>query len=141
MTKYDQLNQLKQKALLGDIHAQLDLAETFDEGHPRNVQQAYYWYKIAASRGNPHALNNLAFLYEHGRGVTKNRKMALKYYKKAANKGNVIAMANLGVMMHADRKFRRARLYFEQAIASGDEPSKLYIQLYNKKKEDGLKTG
>lgn len=132
MVKYDHLSVLKKKALEGDLHAQFDLAETYDLGRPRKLKQAFYWYKIAAERGDHHALNNLAFLYEHGRGVQKNRKAALKYYTKAANKGNVIAMANLGVLMHEDRKFRRARMYFEQAVASGDEASKLYIKLYAK---------
>jgi len=124
MVKYDHLNAIVSKARLGDLHAQLQLAETYDEGRPRRVKRAFFWYKIAAERGDLHALNNLAYLYEHGRGVIKDRKKALYYYKKAANKGNVIATANLGVLMYEDRKFRRAKLYLTQASVLGDTYSK-----------------
>ena len=140
MVKYDHVQQLRQKALMGDLDAQCDLAETYDEGRPRNLKKAFYWYNIAAERGNHHALNNLAYLYEHGRGISKNRKKAIYYYKKASNKGNVIATANLGVLMYEDRKYRRAKMYLEQALASGDEECKVYLH-YIKNKDQKKKHG
>ena len=134
MVKYDQrrLQRLQALADRGDRTAQFDLGETYDIGHPRNLKKAAHWYRIAGERGDKHALNNLGYLYEHGRGVPKDHQKAWEYYRRSADKGNVIAVANLGVLMHQQRKYRRALIYFERAVASGDEASKVYIEMYRK---------
>ena len=45
---------------------------------------------------DPWALNNIGFLYAHGKGVEQNPDEALKWYRKAAQFGHFEAQYNLG---------------------------------------------
>ncbi len=65
--------------------------------HVRNTD-AFRWLHQAAEAGDVNAMNNLAVLYEYGRGTPKDFKAAAVWYRRAANTGNFSAMANLGVL-------------------------------------------
>jgi TPR repeat protein len=49
-----------------------------------------------AKKGNLEAMNDLAFAYEKGNGVTQNTVESIKWYKKAAQSGYAAAQSNLG---------------------------------------------
>ena len=52
------------------------------------MRQAAYWFAEAASLGVTDSQFNLAFLYEHGYGVTQNLVEAGKWYSVAARSGD-----------------------------------------------------
>lgn len=41
------------------------------------------WYKRAADKGNPEAMNNLSMMYAAGDGVPRNQEEAAKWFKMA----------------------------------------------------------
>lgn len=45
-------------------------------------------FREAAELGNVSAQCNLAMMYKHGQGTTRDMKMALRYYQAAANQGD-----------------------------------------------------
>ena len=53
------------------------------------------WYTQAAEKGNATAQNNLALLYEHGKGVPKNHKKAIELLYCAIENGSSSAEGNL----------------------------------------------
>ena len=76
----------------GVIHAQALLGFAYfysAEGGPNEAeefQKAVYWYKKAADRGCPVALQSLGWFYREGRGCEKNIKLAIEVYRKSAEK-------------------------------------------------------
>jgi excinuclease ABC subunit C len=62
--------------------------------------QAAQCYTEAAEQGHGGAQLNLATLYEHGQGVTRDQAKALTWLTKAARLGNADAQYRLGVQRH-----------------------------------------
>ena len=61
-----------------------------------NYERAAHYYQLLAEKKNHSAMNNLAILYESGKGVEKNSKKAFELYKEATeNGGRTIAFSNL----------------------------------------------
>lgn len=57
--------------------------------------EAFKYFRLAAESGSKEGQNNLAYMYENGRGVDKNMAAAVKWYKKAAGQNLDIAKSNL----------------------------------------------
>ncbi len=78
-----ELKELKDKALLGDIDAQLKLGSHFYER--ARYSDAKYWFEISANSGNIDAQHNLG-VYYHTIRVDKDK--AFYWHKKAADQGD-----------------------------------------------------
>ena len=63
--------------------------------------EALPWYEKASNQGHALATNNLAYLYDLGRGVTQDRRKGFELYSKAAELGWAEAMWNLANMYGA----------------------------------------
>ena len=57
-------------------------------------------FRPLAEQGLADAQYNLAWMYEHGEGVTQDYKKALKWYQLAVEQGDATAGHQLGVMHH-----------------------------------------
>ena len=55
-----------------------------------------FWYRRAAEQGNARAQRNLGWMFQYGRGVTKDDSQAVLWYRKSAEQGNASAQRNLG---------------------------------------------
>ena len=64
-------------------------------------EKAFYWFYLAAERGNAYALYRLGTLYDSGLGCEKNGQVALEYYQKAFDKGSSNAAYTLGASLEA----------------------------------------
>ena len=60
-------------------------------------------WRPLAERGYAKAQSNLAWMYEHGRGILQDEAEAVKWYRKAAEQGDARAQSNLGVMFKNDQ--------------------------------------
>ena len=49
----------------------------------KDYKKAMEWYNKADLSGNADALNNIALLYEEGKGVKKDMEKAAEWYKKS----------------------------------------------------------
>ncbi len=94
------LEQLRQRAEMGDAAAQFTLGVMYTNGRgvPTNEEEAVKWFRLAADQGNASAQSNLGVMYASGRGVPKNETEAVKWYRLAADQGNTNAQSNLGGM-------------------------------------------
>ncbi len=66
-----------------------------DKKQPHNLEQAVYWFFLAADGGNPRAKRNIGFLYSKGIGLEQSDIDAVKWWKEAALEGEVSAQCNL----------------------------------------------
>ena len=46
------------------------------------------WYERAAANGEPFAMRNLAYQYEHSIGLARNLTKAIEWYRRAAENGH-----------------------------------------------------
>lgn len=118
---------LEKAAAQGQVQAQTDLAEMYDEG--RGVKQDYErartLYLAAAERENPKAQNNLAMIYASGNGVDTDYEEAMKWYMKAAKDHQYVdSQYNLAVLYLNGRGVAKneseAILWFKRAADQGD---------------------
>ncbi|MCD8071397.1 MAG: sel1 repeat family protein, partial [Akkermansiaceae bacterium] len=81
--------ELKTRALGGDVQAQYDLARRYASGMgmQADMDSAVLWYGIAAEQGHAPAQFELACCYETGVGVGKNERKAAHWYRRAAEQG------------------------------------------------------
>lgn len=107
------IDELKNKALLGDSEAQYQLGDCYAFGDFGEVdyEKAVYWYTKASDQGHAFALCNLGVCYQKGLGVAKDGEKAAKYYELAAIKGDVEAMYNLAVMLNEGIDVKQDLLY------------------------------
>jgi uncharacterized protein len=83
----------------------------------------------AANAGNIDAMNNLAVIYQNGRGVAQSYDKAREWFQKAADAGDVDAMNSLGELYYygrgVARDYTQARDWYEKA-AAGDNANAMY---------------
>ena len=103
------------------------MAETDD------AAEAADWYKKAVEKGNSDAMNNLAYMYERGDGISQNYENAMKLYNQAADAGNNTAMFNLGYCYEKGAcgqsvDLEKALAWYETAAANNAEDVEESIQ-------------
>lgn len=86
----------KKAAEAGHSEAQNSMGSIYQAEERYN--DALFWYEKAAAQNNELAINNLAYLYDLGLGVSQDRQKAHDLYLKSANLGEPQAMHNLGQM-------------------------------------------
>ena len=96
-------DELRAKALAGDVDAQLALADEYLFGRNRAVNPvlAAYWYRRAAEQGSAVGEYDLGCCYEHGWGVEKCRHAALELYSSAAKKNLAAAAVRRAHLVYA----------------------------------------
>ena len=90
-----------------------------------DFREALRLYRLAASRGDPLAQNNLAAMYADGQGVGRNQVEAARLYRLAADQGYATAMSNLGSLYvfgkgvpHDEKEAVR---WWTRAVEAGEE--------------------
>ncbi len=104
----------------------------FGDGIEKDLQQAIYWYRKAALRGNSEALFGLGEVYyEMGHGTDKtNTKKCIRYELKAAEMGHVFAQANVGMFYLEGKGVKRSLdkgLFWTRSAAMAGS----HVALYN----------
>ncbi|MET8147171.1 hypothetical protein ACIBSW_11975 [Actinoplanes sp. NPDC049668] len=108
------IQRLQAGALRGDLvdayNLALELEQVGDDA------QAERWHRVAASAGDPQALNNLgAFLHEAGR-----EQEALTFFVAAAEAGDVFGARNAAVLYEKRGEDEAAERWFRAAASGGD---------------------
>jgi TonB family protein len=62
----------------------------------QDYANAMIWYLKSADQGNAQAQENVAWFYEHGRGVKQDYAEAMAWYRKAASQGSPKAEGSIG---------------------------------------------
>ena len=80
---------IMQRAVDGDVEAQLILATLFELGveRPQDLEQAKKWFQAAAKQGHSWAQLKLAQYFGEGKGTKKNEFAASEFLNKANDQG------------------------------------------------------
>ena len=119
------MTELRPLALQGNAAAQFALGTMYEGGLsvPTDLQQAAYWYRMAAEQGNALAQLNLGVMYGSGRGVRRDEQQAVAWFRKSADQGNAISQRNLGLMYASGEGVpaddRQAVAWFRKAADQG----------------------
>lgn len=113
----------------GDVEAQMNLGYMYlygNNGVEQDFTKAFEYYKMAADKDNPIALNNVGSLYFNGIGTEKNRARAISYFNKSAKLGNDNAATNLAFIYltgnnNDSERNKKAMQLFRQAAKSGNK--------------------
>ena len=93
----ESIEELRTKAKRGEAMAQCDLAKLYEtgEGVEKNLNEAAYWYEMAARKGHVKAQSTIGLWMLFGKGVKKNEAEAVVWLTKASERGDSIAQMNL----------------------------------------------
>ena len=94
------LLQFEKLAKAGDVHAQFDLAQMYNQGigGDANPELGWLWLLQSAKGGYAAAMLDLGMRYESGVGQKQNFVMALSWYRKAAAAESAVACFNIATM-------------------------------------------
>lgn len=111
----------------GHTPAQYDLALHYEDGlhgSPKSEKLALKYYQLAAAKRYAKAMNNLALMYEEGRGVEQNTIEALRLYDQSFQLGDAVAAYNLGNLYYqgelVEKNYSKASIYYEFVLKNSD---------------------
>ncbi|MGI9463895.1 MAG: caspase family protein [Aestuariivirgaceae bacterium] len=112
-------------------------ARSFKAYKNKDYRQAMKLAREAAGKGYARAMVSVGFLYEKGRGASRNYAEAIRWYRKAAASGEHKAMRNMGVMyskgLGVDRNFAEAARWYRKAADRGNADAMFYLgRMYDK---------
>ncbi|WLF84948.1 tetratricopeptide repeat protein [Moraxella sp. ZY210820] len=120
----------------GHDPAQYELALAYEDGlygFKQDEKQAVKYYQLAVAQKHPIATNNLALMYEEGRGVNKDINKALSLYEQAYQLGDVAAAYNLGNLYYegelVKKDYKKAVMYHEFVLENTDDHDFLHDSL------------
>ena len=138
--KQDFQNQLS-RAVAGDADAQEQIGRAYGWGSggvEKNIEEALYWFGLAAEQGNVHAMNGMGFMLAQ----SGNKAEAVKWYRKAAALGNPFAQCNLAWSLYhgvgTPKNIKEAMAWFHKSAAQGHPEAEynLGIHFWNEGQED-----
>jgi len=103
----------------------------FAESLKRNMQEAGYWFKKAAEKGDPNGARNYADLIMSGQ-IGGSQTEALSYYAFAADNGIAEAAFVMGELMRNSGNNERALEYYKKALDGGYTLAEIRISQLNK---------
>lgn len=111
----------------GHAPAQYDLALHYEDAlydSPKSEKLALKYYQLAVAKRYPKAMNNLALMYEEGRGVEQNIEQALGLYNQSFQLGDAVAAYNLANLYYqgelVEKNYSKASIYYEFVLKNSD---------------------
>ncbi len=130
-------NQAQAENALGQHFFWTEATGTNLTPQPTNYVEAANWLRRAAEHGHVGAMNNLAYLYDHGFGVVADVSEAAKWYRTAAESGSAKAQGNYGLMCQDGRGAKKdpieAYKWFKLSADLGDAIGVRYAREYVEK--------
>lgn len=128
-------NQLLNEAKAGQAAAQFYVATRYQFGRevPKDLSQAFFWYKKAADQGVSAAQLNVGRMLADGMGTSKNESQARHYLEKAASHGDNRASFNLALMDEHKKNFVGAYQWYELSTRDGMLDNKVIDMSQTKK--------
>ncbi|MEB3768215.1 tetratricopeptide repeat protein [Acinetobacter sp. MD2] len=128
-------NQLLEEAKAGQAAAQFYVATRYQFGKdaPKDVNQAFAWYKKAADQGVAAAQLNVGRMLVDGIGTAKSESQARTYLEKAASHGDNRASFNLALMDEHKKNYMGAYQWYELSTRDGMLDNKVIDMSQTKK--------
>lgn len=106
-------------ALNGDLNSQIKLGVFFQSGDSKDLQESYYWMKMAAKQNSHIAIRYVGRAHLFGYGTSKNIYLAQDWFLSAANQGDPLAMNELGKYFESEGKWLQSSAWFSLAYEFG----------------------
>lgn len=110
------------------------LNKSFKYDSLNQYDDAFYWFRKAAEKGNATAQNELGVMYRIGQGVQQNYQKSLEWTKKAADQGNADALFNLSIMYDrgngVKQDFRESLIFLYKAAERGSLKADIFLPEY-----------
>ncbi|WP_207539169.1 tetratricopeptide repeat protein [Sabulicella rubraurantiaca] len=139
----EQAQHLATLARRGHVEAQLLFGQALLDGHgvARDPQAAFRWFLVAATTGDPAALNMLGRCHENGWGTDADPAVAFPLYRRAAEAGLDWGQYNLANLLTrgagCERDMAEALRWYRAAAAQGHAKA---INLVGRFLEEGWAT-
>lgn len=124
---------------------QISLSDMVSKGYNFTQQGQYddasYWYRKAADKGNVVAQHNLGVIYLNGYGVEKNYETAVQLFRKASDNEYSSAQGKLGSCYFTGKgvkqDYSKAEFWLSKAAEQGNATAYVYLGvLYRNIKKD-----
>jgi TPR repeat protein len=108
------------------------IARVLEEGAlvPKDLAQAFEWYRRAASMGSSEAQHALAVAYDRGVIIPKNQAEAIRLYLEAAKAGFAMAQKDVCFAYHYGQGLERSRAKAVHWCSLAAEQNVVEAQLY-----------
>ncbi|MBW3697740.1 sel1 repeat family protein [Vibrio sp. T187] len=114
----------------GLVHAQVQLAIMYEQGLGTEIdlEEAAFWYRLAANQGHLEAQYNLALLYINGEGVEEDSSAALYWIERAAHQGYMPAIIHLSI--YSEFNEVAYNIWIQKAAEAGDLSARMLLVEY-----------
>jgi TPR repeat protein len=126
------LQMMQTSAQNGYVLAMVNLGVMSETGRyfPRNYDQAFYWFGLAATNGSAYGELQLGACYHYGFGTRPDSKMAASCYLRAAEMTNYVAMKSYGYYLSngigVKKDLDAARYWLTRAAKEGGNRRAMY---------------
>ena len=96
-----------------------------EEAEKGNLKGAFELFLSAAKDGDVASMERVACMYYDGHGVERDFLKSIEWDKKAIDLGSHISLSNLAITYRTMGDIKKAKYWFEKAIAEGDGDSAL----------------
>ena len=107
-------------------------------GVAQDRDQAFHWYSQAAAQGHVRAMSLVGRCHEEGWATPKDPGAALDWYRRSAEGGYFRGAYNYAAMLEQAGRAQDAQIWFDRAIASAPEPTKIRIIALRQRQTDTL---
>lgn len=90
------VNYFRKAANLGHVQSKIHLGNLY---HKNDPTESLYWYRLAADKGNPEGMYNVANAHLKGRGAIFDYSVSFEYFSKAAQKDHLESTFIIGKML------------------------------------------
>ncbi|WP_295890722.1 tetratricopeptide repeat protein [uncultured Vibrio sp.] len=124
---YNSYEMTKEAAESGLVHAQVKLAMMYEQGEGTSVdlEEAAFWYRLAANEDHLEAQYNLALLHLSGLGVVEDSSAALYWIERAATQGYMPAIIHLSIYSEFGELTNNT--WVKKAAQSGDVSARMLL--------------
>lgn len=125
-THKDAFQELKEKAMRGDMNAQYELGRRFYEGKgtTKSYVQALLWFRASAVQGHAKAQYMVGYMYYRGVGTKANYVESARWYRKSAEQGDANAQNSLANMYYygygVDKDHLEAVKWLRKSVEQGN---------------------
>lgn len=103
----------------------------FDEGSAAyddgDYDRAFALFLKQAQEGDVDAMSRIAIMYGAGEGTAVDFEKSIAWDEKAIQAGSIISLSNLGITYRMRGDARKAKFWFEKALAAGDNEAALEL--------------
>jgi hypothetical protein len=112
---------LKLAAFDGNVRSQFQLGIIYKFGAKEDLQESYYWMKMAAQKNHPIASRYVGLAHLYGLGTSKSIDLAKKWFLSSSKKGDALSMVGLAKCLEIEGNLIESAAWFKLAYKYGEK--------------------